>query len=133
MCIAYNHFVDIIYFLTTGMTPEGYTNQQNKELVVRVEDVSIITGHLYKMGTNEILLRYVHEFERRSIIAEAHGGVVGGHYVGKEIVQKILRAGLWWPTLHKDCQDYCREFGACQRMGRPSWRDDLPLYPQVSL
>jgi len=52
--IVDNHFVDIIQFLTTGMAPEGYTSQQ-KELVVRVEDFSVIVGHLYKMGDDEIL------------------------------------------------------------------------------
>lgn len=33
---------------------------------------------------------------------EAHGGVVGGNYVGKATAQKILRVGLWWPTVHKE-------------------------------
>jgi len=34
------------------------------------------------MGIDEILRRYVPKFERTSILAEAHGGVAGGHYVG---------------------------------------------------
>jgi len=36
------------------------------------------------MGTYEILRRYVPEFEHASILVEAHGGVEGGHYIGKE-------------------------------------------------
>jgi len=46
------------------------------------------------MGTNEILHSYVPEFEHASILAEAHGGVAGGHYAGKVTVLKILHAGL---------------------------------------
>jgi len=42
------------------------------------------------MGTNEVLQRYVPDFERDSILTEAHGGAVGGHYVGKETMQKIF-------------------------------------------
>ena len=73
------------------------------------------------------------EFERSNILAEAHGGAAGGHYAGKEITQNILHIGLWWPTLHKDSKAYCRACDACQRTGRPSWRDELYLNLQVSL
>lgn len=50
-----DHFVDIIHLLTMRMALEGYKSQQKKELVVRVADFSVIVGHLYKMGVDEIL------------------------------------------------------------------------------
>lgn len=65
------------------------------------------------MGVEKILRTYVLEFERDSILAEAHGGAAGGHYTGKATVQKILCAGLWWPMLHKDSKAYCRACDAC--------------------
>ena len=108
-----SHFEDIIHFLTTGTTLEGYTGLEKKELVVCVVDFSVIVGHLYKMGLDEILQRYVPEFESSSILAGAHGGAAGGHYVGKAIAQKVLRVGLWWSTLHKDSKAYCRACDAC--------------------
>jgi hypothetical protein len=73
------------------------------------------------------------ETERPLILTESHEGIVGGHYTGKETSQKVLRAGLWWPTLHKDAKDYG---GACdvrQRVGKPSRRDENPLAPQMNL
>ena len=54
------------------------------------------------MGADEILHRYVLKYEWDNILPKAHGGATGGHYVGKATAQKILRVGLWWPTLHKD-------------------------------
>ena len=128
-----NHFVDIIHFLTKRMAPNGYTSQQKKELVVFSVDFSVISGHLYKMGTYEILWRYVPKFECTSILAEARGGVVGGHYGRKETTQKILRTGLWWLTLHKDSKTYFKACDACRRTGKPSRRDELPLNPPVLL
>ena len=83
-------------------------------------DFSLIAGHLYTMGTKEILQRYVVEFEWASILMEAHGGLVGGHYAGKETTQKILRTGLWWPMLHKFSKAYFNACDDCQRMGKPS-------------
>lgn len=64
---------------------------------------------------------------------EAHGGVVGGHYGGKATTQKVLRARLWWPTLHKDAEAYCRACDVCKRTSRPSRRVELSLIPHVTL
>lgn len=50
---------------------------------MRAAEFSVIAGHFYKMGADEILPRYVLDFERDRILAKAHGGAVGGHYVGK--------------------------------------------------
>ena len=46
------------------------------------------------MGLDEILRRYVPNFERRSILMEAHGGATRGHYAGKETTQKVLCDGF---------------------------------------
>ena len=100
MHIADGHFKDIIHFLTTRTALKEYSVQQKKELVVHATDFSVITGLLYKMGNDEILQRYVPEFEQGQILAEAHGGVAGRHYAEWATTQKILHAGLWWPTLH---------------------------------
>lgn len=35
--------------------------------------------------------------------------------------------------MHNDSKDYCRACDVCQRMGRSSQRDELPLNLQVSL
>eukprot|EP00253_Pinus_taeda_P026186 PITA_26186 len=117
--IVNGHFEDIIHFLTIETDLEGYTIQQ-KELVVRATYFSVIAGHLYKMGSDEILRRYVPEFERRSILMGAHGGATGAHYAGRATTQKILHAGFWWTTLHQDSQAYCKAHDVCQRTSRPS-------------
>ena len=55
VCIAESHFEDIIHFLTMGMAPKGYTSQQKEELMVCTTKFSAIAGHLYNMGSDEIL------------------------------------------------------------------------------
>jgi len=85
------------------------------------------------MGTDEILQWYVPEFERSSILTDAHGGIAGGHYAGRATMQKILHTGLWWPTLHQDSKAYCKAYDVCQRTRRPSQRDEMPLNPQMTL
>jgi hypothetical protein len=51
---------------------------------VHAADFSLIAGHLYKMGPDEILRRCVMEAEHPMILEEAHEGIARGHYVGKE-------------------------------------------------
>jgi len=58
-----SHFEDIIHFLMTGATLEGYTNQQKKELLMHTTNFSVIARHLYEMGSYEILRHYVPQFE----------------------------------------------------------------------
>jgi hypothetical protein len=104
--IADDYFKDIIEFLTTGIVSVEYNMRQKKQLVVRATYFTMIARHLYKLGPNEVLRRYVLDHESLMILAEAHVGIAGGHYSGKPTAKKILTAGLWWPTLHKDAKDF---------------------------
>jgi hypothetical protein len=53
------------------------------------------------------------ENERPIILVEAHEGIAGGHYVGKNTMQKALRARLWWLAIHKDSKEYCLKCDVC--------------------
>ena len=95
-------------FLTTGCAPAEFTKQQRKQLVIKASDFTLIAGQLYKLGLDEVLRRCVMPHEKEAIIREAHSGTAGGHFTGKSTAQKILAAGLWWPTFHKDTKEFCR-------------------------
>jgi hypothetical protein len=73
---------------------------QKKIPVVRVADYQLITGHLYKMGVDRILRRYVLEHKRSRVLAETYEGIVGGNYDRKATAHKVLHVGLWWSTIH---------------------------------
>jgi hypothetical protein len=66
-------------------------------------------------------------------LAEAHEGIVGGHYAGKCTAQKVLCIGLWWPTVHRYAKEYFQIYDVCQRVGKPNKRDEMPLRPKVNL
>jgi len=85
------------------------------------------------MGSDEKLRWYVLEFERRNILIDAHGITTRGHYARREITYNILCGGLSWPTLHQESKEYCKASDVCQRTERPSWRDEMPLNPQMKL
>ena len=76
-----------------------------------------------------ILRQCVLPHEQEKILAEAHVGVAGGHYGGSATARKVLRIGIWWPTLHTNAIDYAWSCDICQRMGKPSRRDEIPPVP----
>ena len=78
-----DYFQDIVQYLSIGFAPTEMTTQQNKQLVVRASDFTLIAGQLYKMGPDEILRRCVLEHGKPLILAEAHSDIAGGHYAGK--------------------------------------------------
>jgi hypothetical protein len=43
------------------------------------------------------------------------------------MAQKFIQAGLWWETIFKDAKAYARSCDVCQRVGKMSCRDELPL------
>ena len=67
--------------------------------------------------------------EQGPILEEAHARIIGGHYGGWDIARKLLRAGIWWPTLHNDAAEYARSCDVCQRVGKPSRHDEMQLVP----
>ena len=89
--IADEYYADIIQFLTTEVAPDEFTKKQKKYLVVKATDFTLITGHLYKLGPDEVLRRCVMLHEKDAIIREAHSGTAGGHFIGKPTTQKSWR------------------------------------------
>ena len=51
----------------------------------------------------------------------------------EELVEVGVLHQLWWPTVHKDAKEYFQTCDVCQRVGKPSIRDEIPPMPQVML
>jgi hypothetical protein len=60
--IVDEYFIDIIELLT-GVAPKEFSTAQKKNMVVRAADYQLISGHLYKLGADNILRRCVLEHE----------------------------------------------------------------------
>jgi hypothetical protein len=85
------------------------------------------------MGADNILRICVLEHEMHRILAEAHEEIDGGHYARNTTMHKVLRRGLWCPTIQRDTKEYCQICVICQRVGKTNRRDEMPLRPQVTL
>ena len=70
----------------------------------------IIDKNLYWKDTGGIFLNYLMGEEADKVIEEFHKGYCGGHHYWKATVNKIFRAGYYWPTMFKDVY---RKIAAC--------------------
>eukprot|EP00253_Pinus_taeda_P024978 PITA_24978 len=89
-------------------------------------------GNLFKLGPDQVLRRCVREEEVFDILLTCHDGPCGGHFAAKRTAFKIMQADYYWPTLHQHVRRYISQCDRCQRMGKPTPRDEMPLQPQVT-
>jgi hypothetical protein len=45
----------------------------------------------------------------------------------------VLHSGYYWPRIFKDAAKYVRSCNRCQRIGRPTSADEIPLRAQVMI
>ena len=120
-------------FIMDYSFPHQWSRDKKRRLALRSRDFTIIAGQLYKRGIDQICRRCVPEHEKNGILMEAHQGIAGGHQAAEITKRKVLQAGLWWPTLSKDAYFFTKNCDLCQRLGQPTDRDRMPIYPVIPL
>ena len=67
--------------------------------------------------------------EQIRILTFCHSEACGGHFSARKTTDKILQAGFYWPTLFKDCFEFCKTCARCQQLGGVTKRNMMPLTP----
>lgn len=67
-------------------------------------------GKLYKMGWSTLILRCVSEDKTKLVMMEVHRGACGSHIGGRDLAEKILRDGYYWPTLQQGCFEFVNKY-----------------------
>ena len=73
----------------------------------------------------------VREDEIFDILKEFHDEPCGDHFSDKQTSYKVLKLGCYWPTIFKDSKAYVKRCDNCQRTGRPTISDEMPLKLEV--
>eukprot|EP00253_Pinus_taeda_P005610 PITA_05610 len=126
-------FADIANYLVSAQFPPHLSSKEKSRIMRKSASSTWIGGNLFKLGPDQILRRCVREEEVFDILLTCHDGPFGGHFAAKRTAFKILQAGYYWPALHEDVRRYISQCDRCQRMGKPTPRDEMPLQPQVTL
>eukprot|EP00253_Pinus_taeda_P022447 PITA_22447 len=125
-------FTDIANYLVSAQFPPHLSSKGKSKIVRKSAPFMWIGRNLFKLGPDQILKHCVREEEVFDILLTCHDGPCGGHFAAKRTAFKILQASYYWPTLHQDVRRYISQCDQCQRMGKPTPRDEMPLQPQVT-
>ena len=84
---------------------------------------------MFKYWADQIIKRCVPEEEQQGILSHYHENAYGGHFDSKKTTMKILQSGFYWSSLFKDAHAMCRTCNRCQRFGKLTRRNMMPLNP----
>jgi len=73
----------------------------------------------------------VREDEIPDIPHACHDRPCGGYFADRRTTYKVLHAGYYWPSIFRDATQYVRSCDSCQRLGKPTLADQMPLQTQV--
>lgn len=71
-------------------------------------------NQLFRRSLTEPLLKCVGKEEAETAMIEVHFGICEEHLAGKNLALKLIRYGIFWPTMRKDCEDYTKKCKPCQ-------------------
>jgi hypothetical protein len=121
----------IDYLKHGRLTTEASTTQR-QQIEIRSRPFMLNqNGTLIIEGPDDIQRTCVAGPVTTAIIAEAHEGIVGGHFSAKITLHKILTALYWWPTIKWDVYLYCTQCDICQRVGPKMSTNLQPLHPTM--
>ncbi|RVW18308.1 Uncharacterized protein K02A2.6 [Vitis vinifera] len=85
----------------------------------------LVTGEI----PNQIIRKCVPKDEQQGILSHCHENACGGHFASQKTAMKVLQSGFTWPSLFKDAHIMCRSCDRCQRLGKLTKRNQMPMNP----
>ena len=74
-----------------------------------------------------MIRKCIPDIEVLEVLTHCHDSNYGGHYGASKTGAKVLESGFFWPTLFKDVREFVLHCDHCQRVGKTSKRQKLPL------
>ncbi|XP_071695149.1 uncharacterized protein [Rutidosis leptorrhynchoides] len=99
-------------YLELRILPED--KREARKIRIKAPSYKMMNGALYRKSFLTPWLRCVGPNQASMIIIEIHEGICGLHSGPRSIVEKILRMGYYWPTMHEDTITLLRTCEPCQ-------------------
>ncbi|RVW49192.1 Transposon Ty3-I Gag-Pol polyprotein [Vitis vinifera] len=122
-------FAHIANYLVTGEIPSEWSSQDKKNFFAKVHAYYWEEPFLFKYCADQIIRKCVPEQEKHGILSHCHENACGGHFASQKTAMRVLQSGFWWPSLFKDAHEVSKGCDKCQRLGKLSRRNMMPLNP----
>ena len=67
------------------------------------------------------------------MLKEVHEGACGNHSKARALVQKVIRASYYWPTIQADAKAYVKVCDQCQRFSNIPKQPSEYVNPMMAL
>ncbi|GJT39017.1 reverse transcriptase domain-containing protein [Tanacetum coccineum] len=76
--------------------------------------------YLFRICTDQVIRRCVHDQEAVDILMASHNRPTGGHHGANYTAKKVFDSGFYWPIIYRDAHDMVKSCYSCQRQGKIS-------------
>ncbi|RYA43692.1 hypothetical protein [Enterobacter cloacae complex sp. GF14B] len=83
------------------------------DLIEQSTMYQLLARRLYKRNRDGILLLCINPEEKEQYLSQAHITIVGLHFAEDQTMQRILRLGVFWPTMRRDVHSFVKKFPHC--------------------
>jgi hypothetical protein len=120
-------------YLATIKLPAHLSPHEKRRIITQSTNYSWVGHDLFCTGPDLIIHRCVREDEIVEILRSCHDGPCGGNDFDKRTTYKVSHSSYYWTNIFKDVTKYVRSCDSCQRIGRPTSIDEMPLHTQVRI
>ncbi|KAK8663906.1 hypothetical protein V6N13_083711 [Hibiscus sabdariffa] len=99
-------YADFVNYIVSGIIPHQLNHQGKKRFKYNAKDYFWDEPYLLKKCVDQIIRRCIPEEEQQQILEQCHSAPYDGHFGGNRTATKVLQSGLYWPTLHRDAQNF---------------------------
>ena len=125
-------YAHIVNYLVTGSIPETWTMQDRRKFFIEVRNFYWDDLYLFKYCLVQIL-RCILDNKTLNVIKFCHTEACGGRFSIKKTTTKILQCGFYWPTMFKDTYSFNKGCLECQKLGRVTRRNMMPMSPILEI
>ncbi|XP_023739861.1 uncharacterized protein LOC111887961 [Lactuca sativa] len=99
-------------YLQRGVLPDDHG--EARKIRIKAPSYAMVNGELYKKGFTAPWIKCVDQAKGKEMLQEAHSSQVSAHEVARALTGKVLRMGVYWPTIQQDAIEMTRKCGECQ-------------------
>ena len=106
-------YANIVNYQVIGQIPPQWTSQQKRKFLVDINKYYFDDQYLFKYCPDLLMRRCVSNNDQIRVLTFYHSEACGAHFSARKTMDKILQASFYWPTLFKDCFDFCKTCARC--------------------
>ena len=122
-------YAHIANYLVIGEVPSDWKAQDRKHFFAKIHAYYWEELFLFKYCADQIIRKCVPEQEQQGILSHCHENACGSHFASQKTAMRVLQSVFCWPSLFKDAHAMCKGCDRCQRLGKLTRRNMMPLNP----